>query len=671
VAIQTEQIPLALRERPQWVGFHIGPEVKADGTPKKTPYNVLTGGIASHSDPATWTTFEAAYAAYLRGECVAIAYCFSADDPYFGYDSDHCIDLATGAVAPETQRWIDALGTYAEASVSLTGIHAIGIGILEGPGRHPSAPDMELYDRTRFFIMTGRRLDGTPLEPQLANGALSELYRHLSPAPAIALAPSTARLGGSALSDVEVVEKAMAAKNGASFAALWAGDTGAYDHDDSRADMALVGLLAFWTGCDAAQIDRLFRGSGLMRPKWDSKRPGGTYGGQTIGRAIATTATVYTPAPQQGDGAPEHHAEQAEVAQLRAERDAARAEAERLAAQRDRLAAEAAALAGRVDELETAGAAETIRALELRLKREQSRHGRVMRALEDGVLSHGSARHIARIIDMTGAFPEPVVLGEPASEQPETAIWRREMAAKLGLAENTVSHILKEAYDRGHIGRRIDTERTEDARGEITWRSRTVVSPGATTLNTAYMPTRRTTNAAHKASVSAYHQQRYQEVLEQASAYAQRHGCACCGADLQPTAYSCPACHTRYDAETLAAYPVIDDACAPAPEPLEAVADSATQSIDLGWVADSATNEISEVNHVAVALERPWWPCICGYACWSRGAEVGWYCANCGRLPEAPPLPVSDSRADRAPPGADEWGVPLVAGAGWAERGQP
>ena len=51
--------------------------------------------------------------------------------------------------------------------------------------------------------------------------------------------------------------------------------------------MALCSHLAFWCAGDAARMDRIFRRSGLMRDKWDSRRGGTTYGAQTIERAIA------------------------------------------------------------------------------------------------------------------------------------------------------------------------------------------------------------------------------------------------------------------------------------------------------------------------------------------------------------------------------------------------
>src|SRR5262249_45728386 len=78
---------------------------------------------------------------------------------------------------------------------------------------------------------------------------------------------------------------------------LWEGDTSAYGGDDSRADEALCFLLAFWCRKDAAQIDRLFRRSGLMRPKGDEKRGQQTYGALTIGKACTLVSRVYDGTP--------------------------------------------------------------------------------------------------------------------------------------------------------------------------------------------------------------------------------------------------------------------------------------------------------------------------------------------------------------------------------------
>ena len=47
-------------------------------------------------------------------------------------------------------------------------------------------------------------------------------------------------------------------------------------------------MLAFWTTRHAVQMDRLFRRSLLMRPKWDDRRGNSTYGADLIAKAIAS-----------------------------------------------------------------------------------------------------------------------------------------------------------------------------------------------------------------------------------------------------------------------------------------------------------------------------------------------------------------------------------------------
>jgi len=66
--------------------------------------------------------------------------------------------------------------------------------------------------------------------------------------------------------DEELIAKAREAKDGAKFFKLFAGDTSGHKGDDSAADLALCSILAFWSQ-DQAQIDRIFRRSGLMRNK--------------------------------------------------------------------------------------------------------------------------------------------------------------------------------------------------------------------------------------------------------------------------------------------------------------------------------------------------------------------------------------------------------------------
>jgi primase-polymerase (primpol)-like protein len=72
-------------------------------------------------------------------------------------------------------------------------------------------------------------------------------------------------------SDEEVLARALASKNGMKLRRLFAGDASAHDGDDSRADLALLSALAFWTQ-DREQLDRIFRRSKLAdRVRWTER----------------------------------------------------------------------------------------------------------------------------------------------------------------------------------------------------------------------------------------------------------------------------------------------------------------------------------------------------------------------------------------------------------------
>lgn len=88
--------------------------------------------------------------------------------------------------------------------------------------------------------------------------------------------------------DTELIERACDAANGAGFAQLFAGDTSGHGNDESRADMALMAHLAFWTDGDPARMERLFGQSELgRREKWQT-RP--DYRKRTIERALGVAS---------------------------------------------------------------------------------------------------------------------------------------------------------------------------------------------------------------------------------------------------------------------------------------------------------------------------------------------------------------------------------------------
>jgi len=97
---------------------------------------------------------------------------------------------------------------------------------------------------------------------------------------------------GDAVPDEHVIEKCRAAKNAAKFSDLFDHGNAHAHHggDDSVADLALVGILAYWTQ-DEAQLERLVSSSALShREKW---RRRDDYRKRTIRKGLAEVGEVY------------------------------------------------------------------------------------------------------------------------------------------------------------------------------------------------------------------------------------------------------------------------------------------------------------------------------------------------------------------------------------------
>ena len=289
---QLETFPAELRDRRQWVLWAIE---ERDGKRTKVPRRVDAPAIrASSTDPTSWGSFDEAVAALETApEGISGAgFVFTAGDPFAGVDLDRCMG-ADGQLVPEAQRIVDHLSSYTERSPSGEGLHIIVRGNLPA-GRKAMQEwggHLEAYPHGRYFTVTGDHLEGTPASIEDRQLQLEELLPAKASPPAHAHLPA----GGFDGDDLELLERARSARNGSGFSQLYdAGDTSAHDGDASGADLALCNLLAFWTGRDAARMDRLFRGSGLMREKWDHPaRAGETYGAGTIREAIEGCTDTY------------------------------------------------------------------------------------------------------------------------------------------------------------------------------------------------------------------------------------------------------------------------------------------------------------------------------------------------------------------------------------------
>ncbi len=282
-----ENVPAELRARPQWVGWR---RVVRDGKPTKVPVDPKTGGPGNATAPATWGTFEVALAGARSGGWDGVGFVFTAADPYLGIDWDDVIDPATGEIDPDAAAEVESFASYAELTPSGAGVHVIIRAAAGRPGR--KAGDRECYDRGRFFTVTGRACSPHGVEDRQT--AFDGWHRRHFPDPAAA-PPARTPAAPLDLSDAELVAKIRQSKQAEKFNRLWAGDGSGYA-SASEADLALAAVLAGWCRGDAARVDRLFRASGLMRPKWDARRGAGTYGSRTVEKAVAGSQWQYDPA---------------------------------------------------------------------------------------------------------------------------------------------------------------------------------------------------------------------------------------------------------------------------------------------------------------------------------------------------------------------------------------
>ena len=287
---------------------------KQSGRDTKVPYNPKTGMRAKTDDLTTFSTFDEAleqmdsvttYAGIgvniaEPGEGLAHVGCI---------DLDHCIkdDNTLSDSAEEVLNLLpDAL---AEVSPSGTGLHLFFI-----------MPDEFNFDSNTYYVNNRKKgkeiyLPGL-IKPHFMTvtgkiyrkGAMvvssdqlqSFLDTYMKRASAIKVnvkLPS----GGSVLTNEEVIAK-LSAEPDQKFIDMYRGNWEEYAPADSEnnwtqsdADMTVLMKLAFYCRGDMAQMDELFRESGLMRDKWDRRIADTTYGVYSMTKAVNLCNSFYEP----------------------------------------------------------------------------------------------------------------------------------------------------------------------------------------------------------------------------------------------------------------------------------------------------------------------------------------------------------------------------------------
>lgn len=281
-----------MRELEQWLCWRLE---ERDGKQTKIPYSPRTGSRASSTDPATWATFSEAVEARKEHGYSGIGFVFSEDDSYCGVDLDNCRDAESGELAEWAREIVSELDSYTEVSPSGTGVHVICRGEL--PAGRSRKGSVEAYQSGRYFTVTGQHLEGTPTAVEERTQDLQAVAQRVFGEPESGGNGHTHTephgVSESNLEDEELIRRASEANDSGKFRELFSGGySGHTSHSEAVA--ALLLKLAFWSGRDTSQMERVFRHSGLMYEKFESRRGNSTWGAQEIQRAVEKTREIYT-----------------------------------------------------------------------------------------------------------------------------------------------------------------------------------------------------------------------------------------------------------------------------------------------------------------------------------------------------------------------------------------
>ena len=282
----------------------------------KFPCNI-EGNIVDAHNPKHWNDADTALTvSNLLGEQYGVGFVFTENDPFFFVDIDGAYD-GTKWNDIATELCTTFAGCAIEVSHSGRGLHIFGQYTGEAPqhGCKNIPLSLEMYTSGRFVAMTGNAITGD--SSFNCDNALSNVipkFYPMSTAEQTSQDWTTTHDANShpIKSDEKLIAKALSscAKKdaeqtfgnkhiNASFRDLWECNVEALinsypdevrEYDASSADAALAQHLAFWTGGNCERIEKLMRGSALVREKWDYHK---SYMERTITGACARQSDYY------------------------------------------------------------------------------------------------------------------------------------------------------------------------------------------------------------------------------------------------------------------------------------------------------------------------------------------------------------------------------------------
>ena len=283
--IKYKNIPDELKLEKRWCLYKI---IVRDGKNTKMPI-MPNGKPAKSNDKKTWNSFDDCMGALCKNQGTGLG--FFLGDGYIGIDidkvSDEIIEYSMDFnAASMTANFLRGISTYAEISPSKTGLHFIGKGKV--PGERKRYKNLEIYDRDRFFTITGNILkDKDRGKIVNINQELLPLYQKYMPsidsvegkAGRINLSPSSLadknRFSQDDILNI-LFNRGYFNYSGEDLRQIYNGNYQNYFNSQSEADFFMLGRLLYYT----ANVERsisLMENSGLKRKKWYKRRGSADY----------------------------------------------------------------------------------------------------------------------------------------------------------------------------------------------------------------------------------------------------------------------------------------------------------------------------------------------------------------------------------------------------------
>jgi primase-polymerase (primpol)-like protein len=300
-----ENIPQELRDMQRWIVWLLVPNPDPKKKPIKEPHSPFTGIKCDPTVASSASDFATALEAYSRMMMSGIGFVTIKEDNLVFLDFDHCVD-ENGTWNEATKLFFSHRPTYCEMSPSGTGLRAVYHGVLPPLPNDKTCVNnqltgLEMYEQKHYLTFTGNKIENAPDFVAEDDGIIAELYDKFGKLTAKEKKKRASKKKAhrtEPLSDYELLVRIREASGADDFDKLWNGELDPKKYgSQSDADFALCCKLAFWTGRDAEQMDRLFRQSKLYREKWDVSHSsdGSTYGAMSIAKACDSVTDIYAP----------------------------------------------------------------------------------------------------------------------------------------------------------------------------------------------------------------------------------------------------------------------------------------------------------------------------------------------------------------------------------------